>query len=198
MKNYILYIVIIVLVFIIFLKQCRPPVQSPPKEILITRTFHVHDTIPGPPSILINTIHDTTWIDSSKYHPATDYVGLLKQYDELGNKYFSKYLYKTPYKLGKYGTATVVDTVVQNYITGSSLSYDITFKDTVKITLPSEPKVRQVYIGGNLFLSNKEINSLYGGLIYKDRKDNIYQLNLGINTSGNTLIGAGLYYKIKL
>ena len=110
MKTYIPYIIIVILAFIICLKQCKPVV--PPKPILIVKidTFHIHDTIPGGKSVITKTIHDTTWIDSSKYHPAPDYAGLLKQYDDLGDRYFSSHIYKTPYKLGKYGTVSVIDT----------------------------------------------------------------------------------------
>jgi hypothetical protein len=197
-KSIIPYIVISILFVIICLKQCKS-VDSP-KPIIITKinTIHIHDTVPGKPSVLISTVHDTLWRDSVKYLPSTNYDGLLNQYESLGDKYFSKSIYKTPYSLGKYGTAETIDTIVENQITGSSLSYDITFKDTITITTPIKKPTRQIYIGGNLFFTKTNVNSLIGGFIYKDRKDNIYQLNTGVDINGNVLYGAGLYYKIKL
>lgn len=202
MKNIILYIVIALLAVIIIFKQCSGPTTPPlTKEITHIRidTIKLHDSVPGKFSVLVQKIHDTLWKDSVKYAPSPYYDGLLAQYDSLGDKYFSKYIYHTPYSLGKYGTATVIDTIVANSIVSSSLNYNISFLDTIKETntITYIPK-RQLYIGGNLFFNSKDVNSLNGGIIYKDRKDHIYQVNVGVDVNGNILYGAGLYYKIKL
>lgn len=195
-KSTLPYIIIVILLVLVCLKQCKAPI--PPKPTIIRKviTNTIHDTIPGEKSILTKKIHDTLWKDSIK--PAPDYNGLLNQYTQLGDRYYSKYIYTTPYILGKYGTAIVVDTVVQNNIIGSYLSYNITFKDTVSIPAPVIKPTKQIYVGGNLQFSNKELNTLQGGIIYKDRKDNIYQTTIGLNTNGNIIYGVGLYYKIKL
>ena len=55
-----------------------------------------------------------------------------------------------------------------------------------------------MYIGGGILVDNRTLNSIFSGMLYKDRKDNIYQLNIGINTSGSIIYGGGLFYKIKL
>jgi hypothetical protein len=36
------------------------------------------------------------------------------------------------------------------------------------------------------------------GLLYKDRKDKIYQVNCIINNEGNIYYGVGMYWKIRL
>lgn len=202
MKNIILYIVIAILFVIILFKQCHSSIPIEKKitnTIIKIDTVTIHDSVQGKTAFLTKKIHDTLWEDSVQYIPSTNYDRLLQQYDSLGDKYFSKYIYATPYKLGKYGSAVVTDTVVSNNIISSSLKYNLNFFDTVKEinTNIITPK-RQLYIGGNLFFTDKDVNSLHGGLIYKDRKDHIYQANVGIDVNGNILYGVGLYYKIKL
>jgi hypothetical protein len=36
------------------------------------------------------------------------------------------------------------------------------------------------------------------GLLYKDRKDRVYQLNVGVNFDGTLTYGLGAYWKINL
>jgi hypothetical protein len=68
---------------------------------------------------------------------------------------------------------------------------------TVTITKQAEPK-RQVYIGANLFGDKTQLQLFSPGVLYKTKKDHIYQANIGINFDGSFNYGIGMYYKIKL
>jgi hypothetical protein len=68
---------------------------------------------------------------------------------------------------------------------------------TVTITKQADPK-RQMYIGGNVFGDKSNIQLVSPGILYKTKKDHIYQANVGINFDGTITYGVGIYYKIKL
>ena len=55
-----------------------------------------------------------------------------------------------------------------------------------------------MYIGGGLQGNQYNIiNSINGGLLYKNKKDQIYGLSVGINTNGQIVYGISSYWKIK-
>jgi hypothetical protein len=156
----------------------------------------IHDTITSKP-ILLKAKKDTIWRDSIQYKPDTSYAGLLKQYNSLEDKYFTEHIFKTDYKLGTYGTASVYDTIVANMITGNSFNFNVTIPEkTVTITKPA-PAIRQFYVGGGLFGNQlNPIHSANVGLLYKDRQDRIYNITVGYN--GQLIYGFSTYWKIKL
>ena len=55
-----------------------------------------------------------------------------------------------------------------------------------------------MYIGGNVFGDKLNIQLVSPGILYKTKKDHIYQANVGINFDGTITYGVGIYYKIKL
>lgn len=199
------YLVILVLFGIILLLRCNNNNNQSPKlrDTLSTKItiIHdtIHDTIPGKP-VLVKSEPTIKWKDSIVYKPDTSYNGLLYQYDLLGDKHFSKNIYKTKFSLGKYGSALSIDTVVANQITGSSLSYDIVIPETTKtivIQEPVKPK-NQIYIGGGLTGNQMSlVNGIQGGIIYKNKKDQIFQAQIRQPFSALTEYSISTYWKIK-
>jgi hypothetical protein len=55
-----------------------------------------------------------------------------------------------------------------------------------------------LYIGGNLFGDRRTLQSFTPGVLYKDRKDRVYQANVGVNFDGTLIFGLGTYWKINL
>jgi hypothetical protein len=200
MKSTNLYILILVLIVVILLQRtgCTyiPKTPKLPKIDTVIQYVQVNDTVPGKP-ILLKAKKDTLWRDSIQYKPDTSYAGLLKQYNSLDDKYFTEHIFKTDYKLGTYGTASVYDTVVANMIIGNSIAYNVTIPEkTVTITKPA-PAIRQFYVGGGLFGNQlNPIHSANVGLLYKDRQDRIYNITVGYN--GQLIYGFSTYWKIKL
>lgn len=199
------YLVIIALVAVIFVMRCGPspkPIDKGPDTIAVktvVKYITVHDTVIGKPR-LIKSEPDTLWRDTSYNKPDTSYRGLLNQYDALGDKYYSRHIYKTPYSLGKYGSAEVTDTVVANHLMGTSLKYDIVIPETTRtITIqePYKPK-NQFYLGGGINGNQTKIlSSVELGVLFKNKKDQIFQGKVIQPFGAPTEYGVSTYFKIK-
>jgi hypothetical protein len=200
MQSKTLYIVIIALVAIIFFQKdgCTYIPKESPKYIVDTfiNIIEVHDTILGKP-VFIKGKRDTLWKDSLIFKPDTNYANLLKQYIALGDSHFAKNIYKTSYELDSFGTASVVDTVSANKLTGRLISYNLNIPTkTVMVTKTASP-TRQIYVGGGIGgNSTNFVRSVYLGGLYKDRKDRIFGAQIGVDNQ--IFYGVSSYWKIKL
>lgn len=206
MNNKLIFSIIAVLIAVLFLTRLNSCNCHSSNSKIKSDTLVIHDTI---------TIHDTTpgkielvkskpihhWDTIPKYIPDTNYSELLKQYNNLGNDFFTQNIYKAEYKIDSLGTITAIDTINQNKLTGSSLisNLKIPYKRLVitNTVIPS-PK-NQLYIGGGIN-GNKSslINSAEIGLILKTNKDQIYQVKVSSDLDGKINYGVGTYWKIKL
>ena len=201
------YIVIIVLLIIIFFQrgchQYKEPIHLP----TIDTSHHsgviydtIHDTLKGKTVYLPSKI-DTSWRHDTLFTPSLDYTELLKQYDELGDKYFRLNTYKTKFRIKNYGYITVYDSIVSNSLVSTtaidSLKIPIYYDTfTITKTIPQEVK-RQLYFGGNLFTSKSNpLSAAQVGLVYKDKHDQIFTLSALYD--GNIHYGIGCYWKITL
>jgi len=116
---------------------------------------------------------------------------LLKQHSAIRT-------YKDTIALDSLGTITVIDTVWLNKLKERTYikNYKIPLvtKTTTIIKQP-DPK-RQFFIGGNLFGDTNKLQSISPGVIYKDKKDRVYQANIGVNFDGQIIYGVGTYWKL--
>lgn len=195
-----LYIVIIALMAIILLQRDGCTYIPPASQVLIVDTFtnivEVHDTIKGKP-IFIKAKRDTLWRDSLIYKPDTNYQSLLKQYIALGDSHFTKNVYKTNYELDTFGTATVVDTVTANKLTGRLISYNLSIPTKTITVTKTAPPVKQLYVGGGVYGNPLTvIKSANLGVLYKDRQDRIFVASVGFD--GQPIYGFHSYWKVKL
>jgi len=184
--------------FIILMQRSTylPKTPDLPKIDTVIQYKQVHDTISGKP-IFLKAKKDTLWRDSIQYKPDTSYAGLLKQYDSVVTKYFTEHIFKTDYKLGTYGTASVSDTIVANMITGNSIAYNVTIPEKIVTIIKPYVPVRQFYMGGGLYGSAlTPVKSAHVGLLYKDRQDRIFIGSVGFDTQ--IVYGFQSYWKIKL
>jgi hypothetical protein len=195
-----LYTIIIALIVIVLLQRtgCSYISKDAPKVTIDTliSVIEIHDTIKGKP-IFIKAKKDTIWKDSLIFKPDTNYENLLKQYIALGDSHFITNVYNTKYELDSFGTATVVDTVKANKLSGRLISYNLNVP-TKKITVTKiVPPVRQFYLGGGLYGNPLIlIKSANLGVLYKDRKDRIFIASVGFD--GQPIYGFNSYWKIKL
>jgi len=122
------------------------------------------------------------------------------KFNTLFKKHNIQTIYQDTLKLDSLGTVTIIDTVWLNKLSKRIYIQNIKIPTVTKTTTitKQKPAVRQLYIGGNLFTSNLTRNIVTPGLIYKDRKDRIYQVNVGIDNTGSIYYGGGLFWKIKL
>lgn len=195
------YIIIIILVVIIILMRSCTPTFIPAKPTVITKYDTIwketHDTITKTIKVVdIRYIHPV----GPEYTPSNDIDTCQKRFNNLFHKYIARRIYKDTIKLDSLGTITVIDSVWLNQLQKRTYikDYKIPFITKTVTTTQQAPPTRQLYVGGNLFGDKTQVQLFTPGLIYKDRKDRVYQLNAGLNFDGRMTFGFGTYWKINL
>ena len=111
---------------------------------------------------------------------------------------FYKNIQKDSVKIDSIGFIKVTDTVQNNIVQNRKWEYNIKYPIIKETVIQSSKKVNQLYIGGGLQGNQYNIiNSINGGILYKNKKDQLYGLSVGINTSGQAVYGVSSYWKIK-
>lgn len=193
------YIAIIILLLIILFqnRSCKSPIPAP-KIDTVTVYIPVKDTITIEKPVLIATKKDTVWMKKEENTPDSTYQGLLNQYTELGNRYFTTNVFQNRFKISDYGSITVTDSVYGNWLINSSIFTDLNIPiTTITIEKPVTPK-NQFYTGVT-FTGNKitPLTAVYGNLLLKTKKDKIYAVSIGWDGE-RTNYAFSLYWKIKL
>jgi len=199
-KPYINYILIGVLVLIILLQRScsgdKVVVADPKVEIKYDTVYkHVHDTIQN---TVHHTVHDTVKPDGPEYTSGEHIDTCRARFNYLLKQHIVRRVYKDTLKLDSLGTIVVIDTVWLNKLGKRTKIYDYKtpfVTKTVTITKEKEP-VRQLYVGGNIFGDKNALQLLTPGVLYKTKKDHIYQANVGVNFDGTLTYGVGAYWKI--
>jgi hypothetical protein len=192
------YIIILVLIGIIILMRSCDSDSVVGEDTVYTRTDtvykEVHDTI-------VKKVN----IENIRYIPfdEPDYTDIDTCNDnmsELLKKYNRQTTYRDTIVLDSLGTITVVDTVFQNSLKNRFIFKDYRIPLVTKTTtiIKAQQQNRQLYIGGNLFGDRRNLQTITPGFLYKDRKDRVYQANIGIGFDGSISYGIGMYYKIKI
>ena len=203
MNKDIVNIIISILAAILLLRTCQVVENIPQTPIIVRDTVWVHNdtTVISKPQI-IKTIPVDVSRDTiiNHYIPDTNYQKLVLQYQEVVNQLLAKNIMQDSIKIDTNGYVKIVDTVQKNLIIGRSTKIDIKYpiiKET--ITLPA-PKIRQVYLGGQINgqMGSQLINGIGAGILLKTKKDQIYGVNTGLNTSGQISYGVQSYFKLKL
>jgi hypothetical protein len=196
------YLLIIGLVIVILLhRSCtKPTVVNGDPQVTIkidTVNQHITDTL-----IKNVPVKSVVYVkpEGPQYTSTNDLDSCKANFDRLLNEHIKKTVYQDTLKLNNdFGTITIIDTVWINKLYGKR-TYIQNIKIptiTETITKPEEPK-RQLYIGANLFGDKKQLQVFTPGILYKTKKDHIYQLNVGVNFDGSITYGGGMYWKIKL
>jgi hypothetical protein len=144
------------------------------------------------------------YLKDTKYQPSKDIDTCFKRFTALVKEFSAETTYKDTIRLdslGIKGNIQIEDIVFKNKLKDKrKYIFDIkipTITETITITKTAETK-KQLYFGGNLFGDKTGLQLITPGLIYKTKKDQIYQANLGVNFDGSIIYGAGMYWKIKL
>tara|TARA_R110000868_G_scaffold14426_1_gene67108 strand:- start:5062 stop:5712 length:651 start_codon:yes stop_codon:yes gene_type:complete len=199
------YVVVAFILFLIFIPKkctCDNDVEEPTIEVKTDTIWKtVHDTITKEVKVLSykyvipkgEEYKSSENIDSCNRRLAT----LVKKHTKL-SIYQDTITFK---EQGVKGNLIIRDTVWLNKFKGkrqyiNNLEFP-TITNTVTITKPADP-VRQLYMGGNIFGNSESLSGLTPGILYKDRKDRIYMLNLFIGRDGALVGGVGYYHKINL
>jgi hypothetical protein len=166
-------------------------------------------------------VHDTTWkrydslivkkvpvlkeiivevASKPEMLPDTNYATLKRQYLALLQLYMNKVIYSDTIRVGNYGYIAVLDSIQNNKLTSRRTreNYQIPeIKETKTITRYLPPS-RALFVGGGINTSNSiGIRGIEAGIIYKTKKDEIYNITAGANLDGTVIYGVHYYYKLK-
>ena len=196
--NKILTFIIIALLFAMALqnKGCNAPNIKADTVTLHDTAWQVHDSLIVKKLKIKQIIHDTL---PAEYIADTNYPKLKAQYDALVIAYLAKTLYTDTLKIDTLGYVAVSDTVHKNEIHGRSYKYNYkipTITVTNTITKQAPPK-GALFIGGGVTGNPNEVKSLFGGFLYKSKKDKVFGLNVGLTGNNKIVYGVQSYWKIK-
>lgn len=196
------YIGIIVLLLIVLLQNrgCNDPEVQDNTPKIDTVIVHevIKDTVTIKIPVPIASIPDTIWLKKEENTPDTTYKGLLNQYKELGNRYFTTNVFKNNFEIEDYGYVTVIDSIYGNWLMSSSLITDLDVQYPEITIERKNPPVTQFYTGIT-FTGTKitPLTAVYGNFLLKTKKDRIYGAAIGWDGK-NTVYSFSLYYKIRL
>ena len=195
--NNILSIAILILAVIIVLQRSNSSPDIIEKPIVVRDTvWQKKDSVIYTSPKVIQTI--PVKIISEKYLPDSNYDKLVLQYQELVKLHLAKNIQKDSVQIDSIGFVKVTDTVQNNIVQNRKWEYNIKYPIIKETVIQPSKKVNQLYIGGGLQGNQYNIiNSINGGILYKNKKDQIYELSVGINTNGQVVYGVSSYWKIK-
>lgn len=126
----------------------------------------------------------------------------------LIKNYYLKVLYKDVLVLpDSLGTVSVTDTISQNRILSRTFDAKVRERTIREELIVKEPAKNQLYYGLNGGFNKEDFVSAIGvGVIFKTKKDKIYNLNVGVNNETidgingtfSPYVGFGTYWKIRL
>ncbi len=199
-KKHFMNIVVLIVLLIVFLQTCKKQtVQVDGPKIIRDTTWIIKDsTVYSKPQVVKTiTVPVEQW--STEYLPDTNYSRLVKQYTELAEKFLASNIHADSVKIDSIGYVHITDTVSRNLLTGRSTSYNLKYPIVKETLIVPEKKRNQVYVGG-LLQGNRSsaVDAISAGALFKTKKDQIYGVTAGINSSGQIQYGVQLYWKLKL
>ena len=195
--NNILSIAILILAVIIVLQRSNSSPDIIEKSIVIRDTiWQKKDSVIYTSPKVVQTI--PVKIISEKYLPDPNYDKLVLQYQELVKLHLAKNIQKDSVQIDSIGFVKVTDTVQNNIVQNRKWEYNIKYPIIKETIIEPPKKINQLYIGGGLQGTQYNIiNSINGGILYKNKKDQLYGLSIGVNTNGQVVYGLSSYWKIK-
>ena len=195
--NNILSIAILILAVIIILQRINSSPDIVEKSIVIRDTvWQKKDSVIYTSPKVMQTI--PVKIISEKYLPDPNYDKLVLKYQELVKLHLAKNIQKDSVQIDSIGFVKVTDTVQNNVVQNRKWEYNIKYPIIKETIIEPPKKINQLYIGGGLQGNQYNIiNSINGGILYKNKKDQLYGLSIGVNTNGQAVYGVSSYWKIK-
>lgn len=207
-KNNWLMLLVLILVALLYFERCgkKSDVQEVKRDTTVSIQYIQQPpvTVPQYQPIIIESKAPVNI--PPQYQASSDQSVLLKQYQDLIDKFLTANISNDTRQLkdsagNDAGTVNIKDVVSENQIKSRDFSYQLKFPLTTKtitVTQTLKPK-GQLYIGGGINGSRESwVNSFEGGLLWKNKKDQIFGVKAGIGTSGKINYGVQSYWKIKL
>lgn len=203
-KNNILSIVLVLIICFLLIRSCNRNIVPSETDVvtLACDTVWIYkDSIVKSSPQIIHTVSPPVEHWNTEYLEDPEYDGLLEQYKDLSNDYFSINVIQDTLKIDSIGYVRVLDSVSKNQILARTFKYTLKYpliKETKTITVIEPPK-RQLYIGLGIDGGQEDyLNQVNAELLYKTKKDHMFGINAGVDRDGNIEYGVRSYWKIKL
>jgi DNA-binding Lrp family transcriptional regulator len=132
--------------------------------------------------------------------PDTNYAALKRQYEALLQLYLNKLVYSDTIRVGTYGYIAVLDTINENKLKYRKTreNYQIPIVKETKTITKYSPPTRNIYVGAGVMANNSlGVRGAEASMIYKTKKDKLYQISTSIDLDGTVMYGASYFYKLK-
>ena len=203
MNKFLLGIIAVLVAIILLQRACTPKCPTVTQVLPVYDTILKHDTSVVVKKMRINH-RDTTYIPEDPIYmfDTVDCKAARQTFNKLVKKYTTRNMYIDTILIDTFGKIYVYDTVQFNQLGNRGIVKNYTIPVYTKyIKVPEEPK-RQIYVGGGLdgTYINKQVNlnMVEAGLIYKNKKDQMYGTKVIVDFKGNVYYGVQSYWKIKL
>lgn len=212
LKNNALGILALVLFLWVIFKPsgCGPnlPWENKPTIDTATKTVYITQPVQFIPTYTPQQTGSTSYpvIIPGNYQASGELAALTKQYNELVKEFLATRTYKDTIQLkdtagNRVGVVNLNDVVSENQIKSRTPDYQLSFPHTTTTITIREPYVpkRQLYTGGGLTGNLVvPVNGVNAGLLYKTKKDRIYNITAGLQHYGTIVpqFGISSYWKI--
>lgn len=213
--NWLSLIILALVIFLFFSRNpfgCNPPEKPKIDTVTTTKTEYIpQPTQYIPVYIPSQTGSQPPIVIPPNYQPSRDYEALIKQYNELVQKYLAVNSYKDSIKLKDssgvdVGTVNLQDVISENAIKSRDVNYKLKFPvttitNTITIREPYVPR-NQLYVGGGLTgTTSMPVNGAAAEIWWKNKKDQMYGVDIGAMSIGGKIqpvYGIKTLWKIKL
>lgn len=196
----IMFVISMVLLFLLMRERGKNAEARPNDTITVHDTaWQIHDSIrikkvPVYKEVIVEVTSKPEML------PDTNYARLKEQYMALLALYLNKKAYSDTIRVGSYGYIALLDTIKENKIAHRRTrdNFNIPIVKETKTITKYAPPVRQVYVGGGVMVNNTlGIRGVEAGLLYKTKKDQLYNITASSTIEGDVMYGVHYYYKLK-
>lgn len=198
--NIVLFLCCIIAIYYAYTKHVQAGETKPNDTLVVHDTaWKIHDSIvvkkvPVYKEVIVKIASRPEML------PDTNYANLKRQYEALLQLYLNKLVYSDTIRVGTYGYIAVLDTIAENKLAyrKTQENYKIPIvKETKTITKYAAP-VRNLFVGGGITTSKTlGIQGIEAGIIYKTKKDALFNAKASVDLNGTPIYGFGYYHKIK-
>lgn len=182
-------IILILIIVIVFLRNCQgEQIVFEEKVVYDEKIEYVEVEIEKEVYVPKYTERIITEIDTLLINNPIDTLEILRDY-------YTKYFYKDTLSLDSLGYVVLNDTITENKILNREF--------TSMIIIPEKTIEKTVYLNSRLFFMGPSISFYDQGLntaqwdfYYKDRKNRLYNLGLGVNDRGKAVFNTGFKWEI--
>ncbi len=154
-----------------------------------------HDTIIK----TVNIIKEKIVFPKNPIVPGTTIDTCKNRFDNLTNLYYNKKIYSDTLEIYNLGKIVIVDTVWMNGLYNKrQYIKDFKIPTVVNTVTKVEGPKRQVFVGGMVISNTENGLNVNPGIIFKNKKDQLYKVTIGVGTNGGLSYGFGTYWKVKL